>query len=243
MIEFITKAPSSAKTTLQKFRTPTIKLNTTNNNVNFSKDIIAKLKGDNEEFRFGFGYDRDQKIVVLYTTEEGLKPSVSGTITAKHHKEDIIKTLDLQEHEGSVIVFSIDLEKPVIHKDENVGELNLYPLTFSETTEPRRRAKQGDSQEPVAETPSAPVEEKESPKVEEVDVAAIKAAEEAEARKAVLEAADAENEAAMPQETTEAEQTGAQPNDIKDLGEMPPAPGQPQENASPSQSFKWPGQG
>jgi len=213
-LEFVTKAPN-AKAKSQGIFKSLLKVNTGNNNFNFSKKVILDLVGADEEgkaneFRAGFAYDSEKKEIFLYLHPEGKKASKSGTFSDTHHAEKFVTTLGLEDELGKVLEFEVKTEEAVENEEHGV---TLYPVIFKGASAPRgaktasteAAAPQEEipAEEPQAETPSFTPEGGEVP---EAPVA--------------------------PMETTVAEQNGENPTDMADLGAQPPV--------APQAGSEWP---
>jgi hypothetical protein len=216
-LEFVTKAPSASSVKKQGLFTSLLKVNTNNNNFNFSKKVILDLVGADEdgkanEFRAGFAYDGEKQEIYLFLHPEGKKASKSGTFSDTHHAEKFIATLGLEAEIGNVLEFEVKTEDAVENEEHGV---TLYPVIFKEATAPRA-TKSTAKDETVENTEETPVE---TPVMEVT---------------AVEELPEAPTE---PQETTEAELQGDNPTDIAELGSLPTgsdAPAAPQLGEWPS---------
>ena len=160
MLEFVTKTPKSVK--MAKLVEDQLKINTVNGNINLSKSIVSALKGEEaseeDPLEVGMAFDGEKGEAYIYAAEDGLKASGKNqsTIRSAHHSGRTVEVFKLEELQGKVLVFDVDLEDPKEHTLADGTVLKLFKLSYSKFSEPRITKPRTATTEEAVAAPSVP---------------------------------------------------------------------------------------
>jgi len=226
MLEFVTKTPKAQKTT--GFFSNTLKVNTSNGNINLSTSVVVALKGDSspeEDLMVGMAFDGEKKEAFIFRADDGLKASgrKQSTVRSTYLVNKIVETCGVEDQVGKVLVMNVDLDSPVNHETEDGSVIVLYKAEYKESIEPRGGKKSASSEkEEAPQTNEEPVQTAEAIPQQGSEPEEVPWEEESGPAPGITAAP--QSAPTIPSETTTAEEEGLQSKDVADVvGNIPPS--------------------